>query len=322
MSRLRGKVLVGALVVALTAAACGGDDDDDASPTEPTAPGETTTSTSGDAASASAEELCDDEVAIKEAGSVAQPELTEVSGIGESRRNPGVLWAHNDSGAGPDMYALADDGTALGRFRLDGATSTDWEDMALGTDHLYVGDIGDNRFNRPEVTVYRVAEPTVDPAQTGVEETLTGVENLTLTYEDGPHDAETLMADPVTGDVYVVTKQWDGQASGLYRIPADATPAAPVVMERLGDVAGTANQLATAGDIAADGSLVAVRTYAKVLIWDRAEGQSIAEALAADPCEAAVPFEIQGEAITFTPDGQGYVTVAEGAAPDINRLGR
>lgn len=322
MSHVLGKLLVGAAVVALTASACGGGDDDDSSPTESTTPDDSTSSTSGDTRSASADDLCDDEVAIKSAGTVAQPELKEVSGIGESRRSPGVLWAHNDSGAGPDIYALGDDGTALGRFRLDGATATDWEDMALGNDHLYVGDIGDNLVKRPEVNVYRVAEPTVDPTKTGVEETLTGVEKLTLTYEDGPHDAEALMADPVTGDVFVVSKQWDGKPSGLYRIPADATPAAPVVMERLGDVAGTTNQLATASDISADGFLVAVRTYAKVLLWDRAEGQSIAEALAAEPCEAAVPLEIQGEAITFTPDGQTYVTVAEGESPDINRLTR
>jgi hypothetical protein len=257
---------------------------------------------------------------MEEIGTVEESALGEVSGIGASRRNPGVVWAHNDSGAGPDVYALAEDGATIGRYTLEGAEAFDWEDMALGAEHLYIGDIGDNAAQRDEIVVYRVAEPTVDPSTSGAEETLPGVETLTLTYEDGPHDAETLLADPTTGDLYVVSKQWDGEVSGLYRVPADAAPGTPVVMERLGDVTGTAGQMATAGDISADGSLVAVRTYSKILLWDRAPDEPLADALAAEPCEAPVPFEIQGEALSFTPDGHGYLTIPEGTTPVISRL--
>lgn len=299
-------------------AGCSGGDDDDSSSSTTSEDGATET-TAAESGSSSAEALCADDVKSEKAGSVAEPELTEVSGIAESRRNPGVLWAHNDSGGGAELFALADDGTALGRYGLDGATAFDWEDMALGADDLYVGDIGDNNASRDDVTVYRVAEPTVDPSAPGVDEALTGVEALTLTYADGPHDAETLLADPTTGDAFIVSKQWDGKVSGLYRIPADAEPGSPVVMERVADVAGSANQFATGGDIAADGSLVALRTYGKVLVWDRAPDQTVAEAMATEPCEATVPWEIQGEAIAFTRDGQGYTTIAEGEAPDVNR---
>lgn len=306
---------MGVVVVALVVAACGGDDDSSPSTTAPD-----TTSTSEAASSSSADDLCADDSEMEEIGTVEEPALGEVSGIGASRRNPGVLWAHNDSGAGPDVYALAEDGATLGRYRLEGAEAFDWEDMALGAEHLYIGDIGDNAAQRDEIVVYRVAEPTADPAASGTEETLSGVETLTLTYEDGPHDAETLLADPMTGDLYVVSKQWDGEVSGLYRVPADAAPGTPVVMERLGDVTGTAGQMATAGDIAADGSLVAVRTYNKILLWDRAPDQPLADALAAEPCEAPVPFEIQGEALSFTPEGHGYLTLPEGTSPVISRL--
>jgi len=257
-----------------------------------------------------------------------------VSGIASSRRNPGVLWAHNDSGGGPDVYAVGDDGADLGRFRLGGdATAVDWEDMTLGpgpqdgVDHLYMGDIGDNRSERDEVVVYRVAEPQVDAvaaaAATPADGTIAAVDRLTLAYPDGAHDAETLLSDPVSGDLLVVSKQWDGEASSVYRLPADAAPGAPgapTVMERVGDVPGVDGQMATSGDVSADGSLVALRTYAHVLVWDREPGQTVAEALAGKPCEAPAPAEIQGEALAFTPDGQGYVTVAEGNVPAVNRF--
>ena len=37
------------------------------------------------------------------------------------------------------------------------------------------------------------------------------VEALTLTYADGPRDAEALLADPVSGDLFVVSKQLVGR---------------------------------------------------------------------------------------------------------------
>ena len=48
-------------------------------------------------------------------GSLEESALTEASGIVASPGNPGVLWVHNDSGNVPAIYALAEDGRAIGR---------------------------------------------------------------------------------------------------------------------------------------------------------------------------------------------------------------
>ena len=37
--------------------------------------------------------------------------------------------------------------------------------------------------------------------------TLSDVETFTLQYPDGPRDAETLMVDPLSGDIYIVSKR-------------------------------------------------------------------------------------------------------------------
>ena len=61
----------------------------------------------------------------------------------------------------------ADRRAARAIYALDGATAIDWEDIAIGpgpqaeTPYLYVGDIGDNAERRPNIVVYRVAEPKV-----------------------------------------------------------------------------------------------------------------------------------------------------------------
>ena len=165
-------------------------------------------------------------------GTLASPALVETSGVIASRRQPDVMWVHNDSGDTPRVFAISSEGVTRGEFQLAGASARDWEDIALGpgpapdTDYLYVGDIGDNTATRDGITVYRVAEPTVEgDASTPV--TVDGVVAMALTYPDGPHDAETLLVDPATGDILVVTKAAAG--SGVYRAaaPHDAGPPAP-----------------------------------------------------------------------------------------------
>jgi hypothetical protein len=319
--------MVAGLVVGTVA--CSGGDDDAAASTSTTRAAGASTSTSTTAGSdrPTAAELCDHAVLDPQAPPAANDDLTEVSGVAVSRTNPGVLWMHDDSGGGPEAFAVnAADGADRGRYPLQGAEAHDWEDIALGPapggaaghDDLYLADIGDNASQRSNVTVYRVAEPSVPASGGGA--TLTGVDSFTLTYADGARDAETLLADPDTGDLFVVSKQWDGKPTGLYRIPAGTAPGASVRMERVADVPVPKGQLVTGGDISADGSVIALRTYGNVLLWDRSADQTVDQALAGDPCEAPTAPEIQGEAIGLLPDGAGYVTLSEGGHPAIHRF--
>lgn len=318
---MRWRAMTILAVVALAAGCSGGDDGADPGDGGDGAAGTTTTTEAAPTAAA----LCADAQAVQPVGHVAQSALVEASGLVASRENADVLWSHNDSGGAPEVFALEEDGTDRGRFTLQGAEAVDWEDIALGPgddsgsdeqgDMIYLGDIGDNNEQRPSVTVYRAPEPTLRPGAAGG--TITGVEAIDLTYADGPHNAEALLTDPVTGDLFIVTKVVTGTA-GAYRIPAGSGPGAPVTMARAGDVGVPAGSLVTGGDVSPDGSLVALRTYSAVLLWDRAEGQTVAEALAGRPCEAPRPVESQGEAVAFTADGKGYVTVSEGAHPAVN----
>src|SRR5687767_2251902 len=75
------------------------------------------------------------------------PALPEASGVALSRRSPGLLWSHNDSGE-PMVFAVDTAGVAKGRVRVAGARVTDWEDISVGPcaqgSCLYIADIGDN----------------------------------------------------------------------------------------------------------------------------------------------------------------------------------
>jgi len=261
---------------------------------------------------------------VAPAPTVASPTLTEISGLVASRAHEAVLWALDDSGGAAAVSAIrGDDGADLGTWTLAGVTNLDWEDLAIGSgpdgDLLYVADIGDNLRSRTDVRVHRVREP--DPTDGSGE--IAEVDTLVFTYPDGPHDAESLFIDPESGDLVIVTKNWDGGPAGIYRAPGDLTTGTSTVLEAVGSVdLRSFGQLATGADISADGSVIALRTYGSVLLWWRQDGATVAETMGGGPCEAPTVNEAQGETVAIQPDGGGYVTVSEGANPPVNAFRR
>lgn len=256
-------------------------------------------------------------------GSVASTAITEASGIVASRKYDGVLYVHNDSGDSARFFALGSDGSDLGEYALSGAGAVDWEDLALGPgpvaaeSYVYLGDIGNNNLNRPQLQVYRVPEPA-QPSGPGTSQ-LGSVETFVISYADGAHNAEAMMVDPSDQRLVIVTKDATGTAQ-VFQSPA-ALPAGggtlvldEVARLQFGQGALVGSPLVTGGDISADGRLVALRTYTHAYLWRRAPGQTLAAALATPPCPLPTRAEAQGEAIGFVPDASGYYTVSEGSA--------
>jgi hypothetical protein len=186
-----------------------------------------------------------------------------------------------------------------------------------GQSYLYMGDIGDNNQARTSISIYRVAEPSINVQQPpGDGQTLANVETFVLTYPDGAHDAEALAVDPTTGDIVIVTKELSGQAS-VYVRPASSSS---TTLTRKDPVALGVGTLVTGADVSPDGNAVVLRTYTSVLLFPRPDATALDAALRETPCTGGSASEPQGEAVAVTPDGRGYVTVSEGSQPPVNRF--
>ena len=325
---IRAAPIAGILLL-LTLAACGGDSAD----TPLASPAAIATPT----VARVAETFCTASPAIT-VGTVETEMLTEISGLVASRSQPGVLWAHNDSGDSARVFAMTEEGLDLGSYTLAGVEAIDWEDMALGpgpvegADYLYLGDIGDNPAERSEITVYRVLEPDAD---SGGE--LTDVEALVLRYPDRPHDAEVLLVDPRDGTIYIITKEVAGGPSTVFRAPGDAGQ--DTVLEEVATVDFKALEFAvapppdagllvlnvgwlpTGGDVAPDRSAVAIRTYAGVWVWQLQGSAELWQAFVGEPCESPAAIEPQGEALAFDAGSAGFYTASEGENPPIYYTG-
>ena len=256
-------------------------------------------------------------------GNVTAGAIREASGIAASRRNPGVLWTHND-GSRDRVFAIATNGVLLAAYNFN-RNVDDIEDIAVGSGpisgvpYLYIGDIGGNagtNISRSELLIVRVPEPRVDPTLAGAPPTLdmSGVDSFTLLYPDGSYDAEALMFDPILRDLIVVTK--DVSSTRVYRANvANATNAATLTLEfvttlNFTDVSG--------GSISTDGSLIILRREGAAFQWARCTNEPLLDAFQRTPEAVPVigpPTEPNGEGITFASAGSGYFTISEGDLP-------
>jgi len=242
------------------------------------------------------------------AGSRPLPsQVRETSGLALSRRHPGLLWTHNDSGGDPVLFAVDTTGALRARVRVTGAENADWEDVAVGPcpagECLYVADIGDNEAGRREVVVYRLPEPGPGDAESAP------AERLRLRYPGGPRDAEALFLLP-PGDLFVVDKGQRGEVS-LYRAPAAALrPGAAATLERVAALgAGEAERLnaVTGASATPDGKWVAVRSYTALHLF-RGDDLRAGATAPVERVDLAPLEEPQGEAVALRADGAVFLS--------------
>lgn len=257
-----------------------------------------------------------------EMGLVVNPDIDEASGVVVSRQDHQMLWTHNDSGDSNRIFLIRNDGRHMGTFMLSGAENRDWEDIAMGPgpiddlDYIYVAEMGDNNAQYLIKHIYRFPEPDLTTANASEPGVINDVEKISFVYPNNERkDAEALMLDPWTRDLYLVTKR--EYPVTVYRLPYPHSTTDTLVAEKYGTLPFP---YVTAGDISADGTEIIIKNYEKVFLWSRQQGESIAEALMRPPVRPPYTPEPQGEAIAFPEDRSGYYTISEARDQVIPRV--
>lgn len=267
-------------------------------------------------------------------GQINSKEITESSGIAASRCNKNVLWTHNDSGDGAFIFAINEKGEKLGTWKVSGAKNKDWEDIAAFQDKqtgkcfLYIGDIGNNERLRSEMTIYRVAEPQVsDKDKNSSEKNPNETENadaIKIEYPDVRRDAETLMVNPNTGDIYILTKRLSG-AAGVYKLAANYSLEKSNKLEKTADfsVPAIPNGFLTGGDISPDGKRVIICDYFsayEIVLPENAK--NFDEIWKQKPVIVELGEREQGEAVGYSAEGKAIFAASEGKNSPIIRVER
>jgi hypothetical protein len=244
-------------------------------------------------------------------GLISNEQMNELSGLAVSRQNPALMWTHNDSGDENRIFLMRNNGSWANTFFLSNIVNRDWEDIAIGpgpeegVNYIYVADIGDNLAQYPLKYIYRFPEPDVNITLHNTP--VRNVETIRFIFPDDViMDAETLMIDPWTKDIYIVTKR--EYPVTVYRLPYPQSTTDTIVAEKYGVLPFT---MAVGGDISMDGREIIIKSYDQVFLWKRNPGETMKQAFMNKPFRLSYVAEPQGESIAFATDGSGYYTVSE-----------
>ncbi|MDX2973927.1 hypothetical protein, partial [Kribbella solani] len=144
---------------------------------------------------------------------VRDDRLKETTGLAKSVKHDGIYWAVSRSGDTGRVFAVDQTGKVKAVLRIS-AKVVDVE--AVGVDRngfIYLADIGDTKGNRDQIEVYTFPEPETLQDQDKIP-----YHRYDYTYPDGAHDAETLLIEPGTSQLYFVTRSSQG-AGAIYSAP-------------------------------------------------------------------------------------------------------
>jgi hypothetical protein len=234
------------------------------------------------------------------------PLLSEISGIADSKINPGYLWGEEDSGNPNQIHLIKNDGTVIKKIWLKNIINRDWEDMALVNNEIYIAETGDNALVHPDYVFYKFAEPLA------ATDTVATIETIRFTYPDGKHDAEAFVVDAAKKNIYIITK--NDNPSKIYRLnfPFSATNVASYI--------GTLNYSGVvSAAISNDGKEMIVKTYTNLNYYQRTSTNLFEQIFTNTSISLKYLVEPQGEAICFAQNGSGFYTLSEkGFASFVN----
>ena len=249
-------------------------------------------------------------------GDIEDPRLNESSGLAASNYATDVLWSINDSGDGPNIFALSTAGEALGRWQIDVDKPIDWEAMDAfslnGKGYLLIADVGDNFARRQSVSFLVVEEPKLEVDQ---ERPLPVAWQVEFSYPNGPKDSEAVAVDAAAGRVLILSKRTF--PNELYAVPLRVTESTKIVAEKIANlhplprnVPGNEALYGRAAPyqgmptgMSLKGERLLVTTYRDAYLYDYGD-------VTQEPSRIPLPLAGQREAIAFARDSDSTAYVS------------
>lgn len=239
---------------------------------------------------------------------LADSRMVEASGLVASINNPGYLWSHNDGGNPAELFLIDEAANIKMVCTFNNIQNRDWEDIAIATDrangknYIYLGDIGDNRAEYAVKLIYRFEEPVFLNESNIV---ISSFDTLVVKLPDGIRDAEALMVEPVSNDLFLFSKREDSVRLYQlhYPIQGDTLLAKQIAKLPFHNI--------NAADISKDGTEVLIKNYDHIYYWKKDRGESIADLLLEPPISLPYHKGAQDEAIAWKADGSGFFTLGE-----------
>lgn len=146
--------------------------------------------------------------------------LDEASGLLVSKKYPNILWSHNDSGDKPYLYALdAQTLKLISKIKIKKAKHVDWEDITYHQGNIVIGDFGNNKNKRKDLTLYTIKEP--NPYKDKKTKVIKKEEFIFSDQKKSPHKRKNFDCEAMfsfDNALYLLSKHRADNATTLYRV--------------------------------------------------------------------------------------------------------
>ena len=212
-----------------------------------------------------------------------------------------------DGGNNAEINLVNKDGKFVKKVGVN-AYNRDWEAIALAPgpvedkNYIYIGDIGDNNEVYGEYSIHRFVEPEAN------QNFVDNIETIHFTYPGGTsYDAETLLVEPATKDIYIITKRQLNVK--VFRLPYPQNTQGTTEAQFMGDIKFWG---ITTGNISQKGDEILLKSYLTIFYWKLKSGETLFQALSRTN-DLSPPYvaEPQGESICWDINADGYYTISE-----------
>ena len=176
----------------------------------------------------------------------------------------GEIWTHNDSGGLPALYQVnVQDGTIIRTVVVQNATNVDWEDLAMDSSYIYIGDVGNNSGSRTDLKIYRVSRADLAANNTVTAEIINYSYSDQTSWVPQPNqtdfDCEAFIH--YQDNLYLFSKDWLDQKTRMYELSDDPGTHVAQYLETF-DV----NGLITGAEILYPANMLALTGYSSFLM--------------------------------------------------------
>lgn len=230
--------------------------------------------------------------------------IQEASGMSYAMAHSGVVWVHNDEGENPQVYGVSiANGQTVATYGVSGPSLVDPEAIRTNANNgfIWLADIGDNDNDRTDCSLVVTAEPS----SLGNKGVLSST-RLPIAYPQGPQNAEALLINSVTNEVYIITKASVGR---LYKLTTLKT-----TTNMLTNMNKAMPPNVTDATFTEDGRFVFIRCEGvqNTLVYNSSTWTQVG-AIASPPLS-------KGESITVEPGGKSFLIGSEGKNSPIVRV--
>ncbi len=149
-------------------------------------------------------------------------ELVESSGLTVIDRK---LYTHNDSGNETVLFELDTLGKLQNSTSLSYLNLRDWEAVTSDDQFIYLGDFGNNRGDRKDLAIYKIALNTLATPLPPFERLLinyTAQQDFTPRNQQHEYDLESMIS--IQDSIYLFSKDWSTLQTSIYKLDKKAGP--------------------------------------------------------------------------------------------------